>query len=176
MPKLELEIGAHPFHVRTARLVAASLGRRVGLDGVVLDEIKLAVGEACARAVGVHRTAAVAEPILIRFCDDDDILQITVCDRGYARSGSSPHGDELSLRSLEAEAEAADLLAAATASLSEPGVPEHLLDVATLAPRLGLAVIAGLVDDMSVDDSSDPAGTAVTMRWPIVTSDGWHRA
>jgi anti-sigma regulatory factor (Ser/Thr protein kinase) len=168
MPKVELEIGAHPFHVRTARLVAASLGRRVGLDGVVLDEVKLAVGEACARAVSVHRTAAVTEPILIRFCDDEDILQVTVCDRGPAGSGLAAGGDEFSLEGLEAEAEAAGLLDAASSSLDAAAGSHHLLDVAALAPRLGLAVISGLVDDMSVAESSDPAGTAVTMRWPIV--------
>jgi anti-sigma regulatory factor (Ser/Thr protein kinase) len=171
MPKVELEIGAHPFHVRTARLVAASLGRRVGLDGVVLDEVKLAVGEACARAVTVHRTAAVAEPILIRFCDDDDVLQVTVCDRGLAPSGGPPDAGEHALKGLEAEVEAADLLAAVASTLSDPAGAEHPPDVAALAaltPRLGLAVISGLVDDMSVADSGDPAGTAVTMRWPIV--------
>ncbi len=55
MPKVELQISALPAHVRTARLVAAALGRRLGLDAVVIDEIKLAVGEACSRAVRVHR-------------------------------------------------------------------------------------------------------------------------
>ena len=51
MPTVELHFGALPLHVRTARLVAAALGRRVGLDAVVIDEVKLAVGEACSRAV-----------------------------------------------------------------------------------------------------------------------------
>ena len=29
---------------------------------------------------------------------------------------------------------------------------------------------AGLVDDMSVEDRSDPGGTVVTMRWPITAA------
>ena len=38
-------------HVRTARLLADSLARRVGFGEDQLDEIGSAIGEACARAV-----------------------------------------------------------------------------------------------------------------------------
>lgn len=40
-----------PVHVRTARLVAVAVARRRGLDDERLDEVRLAVGEVCARAV-----------------------------------------------------------------------------------------------------------------------------
>lgn len=40
-----------PEHVRTARLVATALARRLGLGEDQLDAVRLAVGEACARAV-----------------------------------------------------------------------------------------------------------------------------
>ena len=40
-----------PAHVRTARLVAVAVARRAGVDEDVLDEVRLAVGEACSRAV-----------------------------------------------------------------------------------------------------------------------------
>lgn len=40
-----------PEHVRTARLVATAVARRLGLADEQLDAVRLAVGEACARAV-----------------------------------------------------------------------------------------------------------------------------
>src|SRR2546422_373473 len=52
MATVELRFSALPEHVRTARLVAAAVARRAGVDEAVLDEVRLAVGEACTRAVG----------------------------------------------------------------------------------------------------------------------------
>ena len=51
-----------PRHVRTARLVAVAVARRAGVDEALLDEIRLAVGEACARAVGAASLARRAGP------------------------------------------------------------------------------------------------------------------
>jgi len=48
MATVELRFSALPEHVRTARLVAAAVARRAGVDEAVLDELRLAVGEACA--------------------------------------------------------------------------------------------------------------------------------
>lgn len=155
MPKVELHISASPAHVRTARLVAAALSRRLGLDAVVIDEIKLAVGEACSRAVGVSEAVDAKEPIVIQLRDDDDILEISVFDHGEtAVEGAT-------------EAAAADLLTSA-ANGSDTAL-EPAGDEINLAPSLGLALIAGLVDDMTVAPRPGAGGTVVTMRWPIVT-------
>jgi serine/threonine-protein kinase RsbW len=170
MPKVELQISALPINVRTARLVAAALSRRIGLDAVVIDEVKLAVGEACSRAVAVHRSAGVIEPIVVQFRDDFDILEIAVLDRGPTGALLPGSGDPGGADAEDVVAEeAARLLEYAASSAQEPPYLERTADVASLAPRLGLAMIAGLVDDMSVEDRSEPLGTAVTMRWPIVT-------
>ena len=68
MPTVELLFSALPEHVRTARLVAAAVARRAGVDEAVLDEVRLAVGEACSRAVGLYRSSEVRILVL----DDDD--------------------------------------------------------------------------------------------------------
>ncbi len=168
MPKVELHISALPINVRTARLVAAALSRRVGLDAVVIDEVKLAVGEACSRAVSLHRSEGVTEPIIVQFRDDYEMLEIAVYDCGPA-GALLPAGEASFDGGSDAVAEeAAHLLEAATSSAQEPAYLERAVDVSSLAPRLGLAMIAGLVDDMSVEDRSEPVGTVVTMRWPIV--------
>jgi serine/threonine-protein kinase RsbW len=171
MPKVELHFGALPTHVRTARLVAAALGRRIGLDAVVIDEVKLAVGEACARAVSVHRAAAVGDPIVVLFRDDDDTLEVSVWDLGAARDelprSADAEGGPSADSGADADAAVEDLLRAVANSPREAADLGASADTAILVPRLGLAMIAGLVDDMSVDERADFGGTVVTMRWPI---------
>lgn len=49
-----LQLPPSAAHVRTARLIAAAMARRAGVGDAVLDEVRLAVGEACARAVRVQ--------------------------------------------------------------------------------------------------------------------------
>jgi serine/threonine-protein kinase RsbW len=56
MPTVEVSFTALPAHVRTARLVATAVARRSGVDEALLDEVRLAVGEACSRAVEAHRS------------------------------------------------------------------------------------------------------------------------
>jgi serine/threonine-protein kinase RsbW len=56
MPTVEVSFTALPAHVRTARLVATAVARRSGVDEALLDEVRLAVGEACSRAVEAQVT------------------------------------------------------------------------------------------------------------------------
>ncbi|NEE57431.1 ATP-binding protein, partial [Streptomyces sp. SID8455] len=65
MATVELRFSAQPEHVRTARLVAAAVARRAGVDEAVLDEVRLAVGEACSRAVGLHRSHGITAPVSV---------------------------------------------------------------------------------------------------------------
>lgn len=128
MPTVELRFTPVPAHVRTARLVAAALARRAGVDESVVDEVKLAVGEACGRAVDVQ--AARGADVVVLFTDDDAAFAVAVRDDGSAEPEVPP---------LDA--------------LVEGAVP----------PGIGLAVIAGLVDDFDV--VSSPDGTVVRMVW-----------
>ena len=61
-----LRLPPHAAHVRTARLIAAAMARRSGVGEDVLDEVRLAVGEACARAVRC-RTAGRRRPVTVEF-------------------------------------------------------------------------------------------------------------
>ena len=58
MATVDVSFTPLPAHVRTARLVALAMARRVGVAEETLDEVRLAVGEACSRAVGVHAVRA----------------------------------------------------------------------------------------------------------------------
>jgi hypothetical protein len=84
-----LRLPASPAHVRTARLVAAAMARRSGVDEGLLDEVRLAVGEACARAVRQHERYGVQEPVTVEFADRGT-FSVAVIDRAPVGGGRQP--------------------------------------------------------------------------------------
>jgi len=96
MPTVELLFSAQPEHVRTARLVAAQVARRAGVDEAALDEVRLAVGEACSRAVGLHRHSGVETPVRVLLNEEDKKFSIEVVDEvpGAASGSSHDSADE----------------------------------------------------------------------------------
>ncbi|MFF4487734.1 ATP-binding protein [Streptomyces sp. NPDC001544] len=121
MATVELRFSALPEHVRTARLVAAAVARRAGVDEAVLDEVRLAVGEACSRAVGLHQSVGITAPVKVALIEEEKQFSIEVGDEvphahaGGPADGAAPDAD------VEAEED-----------------------------EMGLAVISGLVDDVEV--------------------------
>ncbi|WP_329300942.1 ATP-binding protein [Streptomyces sp. NBC_00659] len=89
MATVELRFSALPEHVRTARLVAAAVARRAGVDEAVLDEVRLAVGEACTRAVGLHQSGGIAAPVQVTLIEEEKQFSIEVGDEA---PGSVPGG------------------------------------------------------------------------------------
>ncbi|MCW2860115.1 MAG: putative anti-sigma regulatory factor, serine/threonine protein kinase [Actinoallomurus sp.] len=134
---VELTFSPLPVHVRTARLVATAVARRGGVEEALLDEVRLAVGEACSRAVEVHQQQCPAEPVRVELRDGADRFEVMVSDR-------VPNDDPAG----EAATEVSPDLAELNGDLN-----------------LGFAVIAGLADD--VDIASTPAGVEITMSWPV---------
>ncbi|MGV9641427.1 ATP-binding protein [Streptomyces sp. NPDC003333] len=80
MATVELRFSALPEHVRTARLVAAAVARRAGVDEAVLDEVRLAVGEACSRAVGLHQSVGITAPVKVALIEEEKQFSIEVGD------------------------------------------------------------------------------------------------
>ena len=80
MATVELRFSALPEHVRTARLVAAAVARRAGVDEAVLDEVRLAVGEACTRAVGLHQSSGISAPVRVLLIEEEKQFSIEVGD------------------------------------------------------------------------------------------------
>jgi anti-sigma regulatory factor (Ser/Thr protein kinase) len=134
---VELLLSPLPIHVRTARLISGAAARRAGLPAEHLDELKQAVGEACARAVAVHAQHAPDEPVQLLMRDDATGLTVEVVDRGPE---SGPVDDDV----------------------------EDLFGEEELDPRVSLAVIAALVDDVTITPSS--TGTSVRLHWPLPPS------
>ncbi|MGW1072424.1 ATP-binding protein [Streptomyces sp. NPDC002537] len=145
MATVELLFSALPEHVRTARLVAAAVARRAGVDEAVMDELRLAVGEACSRAVGLHISHGVTTPVRVVLIEDEKKFSIEVAD-------DAPRPP------------AVELAAARVAAGSEPSVPAQEDGGDSGEDDMGLAVISGLVDDVEV--TADESGGLIRMSWP----------
>jgi serine/threonine-protein kinase RsbW len=137
MPTVEVTFTPLPAHVRTARLVATAVARRSGVDESLLDEVRLAVGEACSRAVEAHRKHCPRMPIRVALTDDSERFEVVVTDAAPAEG--------------------------VTAELASSVTPEVDGVVRQLPPGVGLAVISGLADDVRISPAGD--GTSVAMSW-----------
>ena len=146
MATVEVTFTPLPVHVRTARLVATAVARRSGVAESLLDEVRLAVGEACSRAVEAHLRHCPGEPIRVELTDNGEQFEVVVTDAvpeaadgngAGSRDTSDGHGGSFAV--LDGE------------------VPLQLPD------GVGLAVIAGLADDVRI--ASAGPGTSVTMSW-----------
>ena len=82
MATVELRIPPLPVHVRTARLVGVAAARRTRLPDDLVDELRLALGEACSRAVALHHQHAPDEPVVITISDEEGRLVVEVSDLG----------------------------------------------------------------------------------------------
>src|SRR5215469_14290255 len=80
MATVELSFTALPAHVRTARLIATAVARRSGVDEALLDEVRLAVGEACSRAVEGHQLYCPGEPVRLSLTDLAGRFEVEVTD------------------------------------------------------------------------------------------------
>ena len=96
MALVELSFPARPVHVRTARQVAVSLARRAELADEVLDEIRLAVAEACGLALAVLRQARDDGPVAVVF-DDSDGFTVEVRTGAVLDAATSAQGLRLRL-------------------------------------------------------------------------------
>jgi serine/threonine-protein kinase RsbW len=153
MPTVEVTFTPLPAHVRTARLVATAVARRSGVDEALLDEVRLAVGEACSRAVEAHRRHCPGEPVKIEMTDQDERFTVVVSDQAPTTTalpaGANGHGT-----SQDAGQDPGSGTTTVVQDADDAGVPAGF----------GLAVISGLADDVRV--SSTSSGVSVRMSWP----------
>jgi anti-sigma regulatory factor (Ser/Thr protein kinase) len=152
MATVEMSFTPLPVHVRTARLVATAVARRSGVEEALLDEVRLAVGEACSRAVEAHQAQCPDEPVRIELTGANGRFEVVVTD---AAATGQDDGTSSS---------------AQPAGWPGNGVPNGTSPADQLGPPqgLGLAVIAGLADD--VQFARTPAGLSIKMSWPSATT------
>jgi serine/threonine-protein kinase RsbW len=142
MATVTLTFSPLPAEVRTARLLGVALGRRGGLPDELIDELRLAIGEACSRAVAIHTRAGSEEHVRVRYTEDDRGFEVAVEDIGDVDAVVSADLDELD-------------------ATADTGTGD---DLAPLPAGIDLAVVSGLVDELEVRAGAT-GGTAVVLRW-----------
>jgi serine/threonine-protein kinase RsbW len=154
MATVELSFTALPAHVRTARLVATAVARRSGVDESLLDEVRLAVGEACSRAVEGHQLYCPAEPVRLALTDLAGRFEVEVTDTcaPAARWPGAPAGD------------GSPGAGSSTGGGGAPGVLGAGGPDGAMPAGLGIAVIESLADEVQISET--PAGTSIRMSWP----------
>lgn len=162
MATVELTFTALPVHVRTARLIVTAVARRSGVEESLLDEVRLAVGEACSQAVEAHQRNCPEEPVRLLLIADGSRFEVVVTGQSADLPGErSMDQNQIPERSLGAGSgqPAEHVLAAPLGGGAlEPARQDDL------AAGLGLAVIAGLADD--VDFAPAGSGLRIRMSWP----------
>lgn len=145
MATVEMSFTPLPAHVRTARLVATAVARRSGVDEALLDEVRLAVGEACSRAVEAHQLHCPAEPVRVALTGGRERFEVVVSDCAAGGGQDSAAAGE----------DSGEEAAGANGTGGETAV---------LPQELGLAVIAGLADDVEIARTDE--GLSIRMSWP----------
>jgi serine/threonine-protein kinase RsbW len=153
MATVEMSFTPLPVHVRTARLVATAVARRSGVEEALLDEVRLAVGEACSRAVEAHQAHCPAEPVRIELTGGNGRFEVVVTDAAAAEEDDTAGGDADPPAGWPSGGNS--VANGAGAPAGSAALPQH---------GLGLAVIAGLADD--VQFSRTPGGLSIRMSWP----------
>ena len=82
MALVRLEIPPRSPYVGVVRLALSSLARAAGLDEEKVDDIKIAVSEACANAVLNNEEAGSDDPVVVSWDESDGAVHIEVADRG----------------------------------------------------------------------------------------------
>jgi anti-sigma regulatory factor (Ser/Thr protein kinase) len=118
------------------------------VDESLLDVVRLAVGEACSRAVEGHQLHCPAEPIWLALTDTAGRFEVEV------RDNCAPDALVPGTGASTANASGAGAAATRDGKAESAGVPAGL----------GIAVITGLADDVEISETS--AGTSIRMSWP----------
>jgi len=93
---VELEIPPRSAYVGVVRLAVASLGRSLDLDDEAVDDLKIAVSEACTNAVMSNKEAGSNDPVSVKWSVDPGRIVVEVSDRGTIYES---RGDDDSLSS-----------------------------------------------------------------------------
>jgi serine/threonine-protein kinase RsbW len=134
---IELEIPARPEFVALARLVVSSLAStRRDLADERIDDLKVAVSEACTNAIEAHHSAPTEDSVVVRCIEHDDRLEIRIDDRG---KGFDPH-----------------------ALPEHPPVTDP--DRLNFERGLGIPLIRTLVDEVNIDSSGTGTSVQLVMR------------
>ena len=90
---VHIEIPARSAYVGVVRLAIASLARAAEFAEDTVEDLKIAVSEACANAVLSMEEAGSSDPVSVSWLEEGDRIVIEVGDRGLAHE--EPAGEDV---------------------------------------------------------------------------------
>jgi serine/threonine-protein kinase RsbW len=94
MPALKetflLEFPPEAHYVSTARLFAAGVARTYGADEDLVEDLKVAVSEACTNALRARRDQTATGPVRLSVTRQDDSLSFEAEEAGIRPAGDDP--------------------------------------------------------------------------------------
>ena len=104
MPPVEIAIPPRSVYVGVVRLAVGSLARSAGLDEDRVDDLRIAVSEACTNAVLAHEGAGSSDPVVVRWDDRPDEIVIEVQGTAATPEGPAEDSHGFSSRSVLSQA------------------------------------------------------------------------
>ena len=107
MSGVQIEIPPRPEYVGVIRLALASLARQAGFDEERVDELRIAVSEACTSAVMATDEANLDTPVSVLWDEEEDRVTVQITgdlDSPNKSSNETPATLQLSSRLVMAEA------------------------------------------------------------------------
>jgi serine/threonine-protein kinase RsbW len=131
---VEIEIPSRTVYVGVVRLALASLARDAGVDEDTVEDLKIAVSEACANAVLSNEDAGQDAPVSVKWVEEPGKLLVEVGDRGAVYDPEAPDNPF-------------DSWGFSTRSLMSFALLKSLVGECNLAPRPGGGMCAHLTFD-----------------------------
>ena len=107
MSGVQIEIPPRPEYVGVIRLALASLARQAGFDEERVDELRIAVSEACTSAVMATGEAKLDTPVCVQWEEEEDRVTVQISgdlDSPTKSNNETPATLQLSSRLVMAEA------------------------------------------------------------------------
>jgi anti-sigma regulatory factor (Ser/Thr protein kinase) len=85
-----LEFPPEAHYVSTARIFGAGVARTFGADEDLVEDLKIAVSEACTNAIKAREQGTVDGPVRLWVRREEDLLSFEAEDTGIQPAGDSP--------------------------------------------------------------------------------------
>jgi len=127
MPAIEIAIPPRSVYVGVVRLTVTSLARNAGLDEDRVNDLRIAVTEACTNAVLAHEEAGVMEPVIVKWAEESGRFVIDVEGRAQPSEQELEDSHGFSTREVLSHALLQSLVDETELSSSDEGTLARLI-------------------------------------------------
>ena len=127
MPAIEIAIPPRSVYVGVVRLTVTSLARNAGLNEDRVDDLRIAVTEACTSAVLAHEGAGNDEPVVVKWSEESDRFVVEVEGRVRPVEGNLEDSHGFSTREVLSHALVESLVDDSELTSTDEGTKARLI-------------------------------------------------